>query len=207
MDLKQIQQEQLIERYVAGNLSAETKEAFELFMLDHPQVLEEVRLETLMRDALQGPARDALDEVPSAPHRRAYAPPLALAATLIIGIALGWVMKAPTPPAGEAVQMVRVGLTRNDDEIRVSVPPSPHQTMVLSIHVTDIPMPEVQYAVRLSGHNVLIEQDIAANGSGDLVFQINRAHLEGLKEVHLSVRGPTEDPIALDALLVLTQGP
>ncbi len=52
MDLRTIDRDQVVERYVLGRLSAEDTDAFEEYFFEHPGVLDEVEAAIALRDGL-----------------------------------------------------------------------------------------------------------------------------------------------------------
>ncbi|MCR9276783.1 MAG: hypothetical protein NXH85_02320 [Pseudomonadaceae bacterium] len=80
MELRTIDRDQVIERYVLGRLSAEEAEAFEEYFFEHPGVLDEVEAAMALREGLL--------EHPSMAPVAFWRSPLATAASLVACVGL-----------------------------------------------------------------------------------------------------------------------
>jgi hypothetical protein len=89
MNRQYIRDNQIVERYLQGRLTADEKAAFEEAYLGDADLLQELKTADLLRRGLE--AHDAAqrrEQRPSAAARSAAAPRYALAASLVAGIAL-----------------------------------------------------------------------------------------------------------------------
>jgi hypothetical protein len=89
MDSTYINQRQMIERYVRGTLTDEELEAFEIYLLDHPETVEDVEYEKGLQHALAG-AHELLQPAAAGTGLRSGAawlgPRYAMAATVLLGV-------------------------------------------------------------------------------------------------------------------------
>src|SRR5262245_13975876 len=92
MDRRQIRDEQVIERYLKGALTAAEEQEFEEAYLADPQLLEELELAERLRDGLKqsSPAGEAVNRAPPrARWREVFASPrYGMAASLVAAAAL-----------------------------------------------------------------------------------------------------------------------
>jgi hypothetical protein len=91
MNRQYIRDNQVVERYLQGRLTADEETAFEEAYLGDPELFQELKAADLLRRGLA--AHDAAqqrEQRPSAPARSAAAPRYALAASLVAGIALAF---------------------------------------------------------------------------------------------------------------------
>ena len=104
MDRQTIREEGIIERYIRNELSEEDAVAFEMYYLDKPDLVEELELEAMLHENLA----DAI----AAPARKKHRPFLAVAATALVGMAVGmlvqngFVDQQPSPLAAVEYQVV-----------------------------------------------------------------------------------------------------
>jgi hypothetical protein len=88
MDRQYIRDNQVIERYLQGRLTAEEETAFEEAYIGDPGLFQEVKTADLLRRGLELHAADRSGERPTSTARATGAPRYALAASLVAGIAL-----------------------------------------------------------------------------------------------------------------------
>jgi hypothetical protein len=89
MDSAYVSQRQVVERYVRGTLTPEETEAFEIYMLEHPETAEDVEYERGLQEALAG-AQDLLQPAGTAAGKPAggfwLRPSYAMAATVLLAV-------------------------------------------------------------------------------------------------------------------------
>jgi len=88
MDRQYIRDNQVIERYLQGRLTAEEETAFEEAYIGDPGLFQELKTADLLRRGLELHATDESAERPTSAARATAAPRYALAASLVAGIAL-----------------------------------------------------------------------------------------------------------------------
>lgn len=93
MDKAYIGEHQLIARYVRGGLAGDDLATFEIYMLEHPEILDEIEFERGMQDALHRAGDKLVSNSPSMPvtvgRTRALATqPFAIAASLLAAVSL-----------------------------------------------------------------------------------------------------------------------
>jgi hypothetical protein len=88
MDRQYIRDNQIIERYLQGRLTADEATAFEEAYIGDPDLFQELRAADLLRRGLELHDADSSDEQRPRSIARAAAPRYALAASLVAGIAL-----------------------------------------------------------------------------------------------------------------------
>ena len=91
MNRQYIRDNQVVERYLQGRLTADEEVAFEEAYLGDPELFQELKAADLLRRGLAGhDTAQPADKRPSAAPRPAAAPRYALAASLVAGIALAF---------------------------------------------------------------------------------------------------------------------
>ncbi|MCG8463394.1 MAG: hypothetical protein MI750_00915 [Xanthomonadales bacterium] len=95
MNRDDVMQYQLVERYVRNRLDESTRKAFEIFLLDSPETLEEVRIEEALYQGMKAqslvPAPLPLAHAkPRHPARLPYALAAAFAVLAVTGFSLSW---------------------------------------------------------------------------------------------------------------------
>jgi hypothetical protein len=88
--------QQLLDRYVAGRLGEKESEEFEEYCLTHPDFARQVEAEQLLRAGVQRVVRESPGEF-AAPARRPVHWPVALAASLVLGLGAMWLLRTPDP--------------------------------------------------------------------------------------------------------------
>jgi len=105
-----------LQRYLERRLDAEETAWFEAYVVDKPALLERLERDTDLRDGLAEATRDKRVAAASQPtdsepdvqplrgarRRRPYGPGLALAASLLAGIGVGWISARQATPADTA---------------------------------------------------------------------------------------------------------
>ncbi len=116
----------LLRAYLDGELDAAASEAFELLLLERPDLAEMVDADSALRLGLASAAKaaggSAADPAAGAGanvvplHRPARWAPLAMAASLLlaVGVGGGWLLRVPPQVAGGA-QLLYVDKTRSGD--------------------------------------------------------------------------------------------
>src|SRR5688572_20357326 len=89
MDRQYIRDNQVIERYLQGRLTADEESAFEEAYIGDPALFQDLKAAELLRRGLELHEADATGEqLPSAGARSANAPRYALAASLVAAVGL-----------------------------------------------------------------------------------------------------------------------
>ena len=98
-----------LERYLARELDEGEVEWFESYMLDKPHLVAMVEADADLRDGMAaGPSAALQGRKPAASSRRLIAP-MALAASVALGIAIGWTVAGTQ---GTATPLIMAGPTR-----------------------------------------------------------------------------------------------
>lgn len=164
MDKAYISEHQLIARYVQGGLAGDELTTFEIYMLEHPEIVDDVEFERGMQDALSKTKNDLIprpSSKPTATHRMRGWPsrPLAIAASLALAISATFSaylfqmnsalrgeissLRNPTVLAGE----VWIEPIRGEREWVIEI----RQGAATLLHVDVSAIPAMSYAVTLRG--------------------------------------------------------
>ena len=95
MDKAYIDKHHIVDRYVQGKLSEELLETFEVYMLEHPEVVDEIEFAQGMQAALKDRTSPLSASQPSLAKQERKAgfflgPTWAVAATLLFGVSAAW---------------------------------------------------------------------------------------------------------------------
>jgi hypothetical protein len=90
MDRQYIRDNQIVERYLQGRLTAEEESAFEEAYIGDPDLFQELKAADLLRRGLSLQAADESANLPRPAARGANAPRFALAASLVAAVGLGF---------------------------------------------------------------------------------------------------------------------
>jgi hypothetical protein len=90
------EQTRLVSRYVAGDLSRSERAEFEAWLIASPELANEVEMERRLRRGIASAARRGwLDRSAARPAAREQHWRLAIAASLVSAVAVGWVLYSP----------------------------------------------------------------------------------------------------------------
>jgi hypothetical protein len=103
MDRNYIELHDVVARYVKNDLSDPEREAFEDYYFEHPEMLEEIEVERLLRASMRAHGQQA--EPAHRPGSRA--PLFAVAASLLVGVMLGGLLPMPFDDGDAGVAQVQ----------------------------------------------------------------------------------------------------
>lgn len=184
MNKAYIEEQNLIARYARGTLDAEEAAQFEVFLLDHPEMLPDVEYARAMQAGMEAniPALrgDLLDKKrPDDRRRIRFAPPLAVAASVLAlvlgGIAIAQFTQISTlrdlvaqnrlPIAGE----IFLQATRSGSASLIEA--EPERLLILRFEANDLPNDHmVVRLTRDSSGKVLKEANIIVGNDGTFRF-------------------------------------
>lgn len=139
----------LLRAYLDGELDAAESEAFELLLLERPDLAELVDADSALRIGLAGEAQAAstgraVEVVAPAPSNvvplrpRPAWPALAAAASVMLAVGLGGgLLLRPAPPAADGAQLVYVDKTRSISAVPTASV-DPQQPVVLMVPVARV---------------------------------------------------------------------
>jgi len=143
MDPAQILSQRMVDRYCAGQLSAEETAEFEAYLLDHPELLDDVEVTRRLKLGLgslraKGELPGLVDGSAGASRNRL----LAIAASVVVAAGIAWYFsqRTPVPPpifaaslegfAGDlrapgAIADVMLIRSRSGESLTLEIPPQP----------------------------------------------------------------------------------
>ena len=168
MDRKKIEDEHIVARYLADQLTPEESEAFEAYYTQHPGMVREIEYSLRLKEGLATLRdRQHLDALMRAPGRR-WAVPLSIAAALIVAIAGLWTWRGIN-----ALSPVAASL---DGLVAESTSPLPLGGKYLLVRMRgdraelQIPMPAERSAIEL--------QVLPGAGASGAPYQLTVSRLE-----------------------------
>ncbi|MEM1261256.1 MAG: hypothetical protein AAGH76_02540 [Pseudomonadota bacterium] len=95
MNRATIEEQHIVDRYVQGKLTSDQQRDFEIFMLDNPDIADQVEYARGMQAALKGSADELFAGIDVAQRSTAQpaffqSPTWAMAATVLLGVSLAW---------------------------------------------------------------------------------------------------------------------
>ncbi|MEM8981441.1 MAG: hypothetical protein AAGC71_00350 [Pseudomonadota bacterium] len=95
MDKATIETQHLVDRYVQGKLSSEEQREFEIFMLDNPDIADQVEYARGMQSALQDETSQLFADIDTGQRKTGrqtffQSPTWAMAATVLLGASIAW---------------------------------------------------------------------------------------------------------------------
>jgi hypothetical protein len=201
MDAKQIAERQVIERYLAGQLSDAEAEAFEAYVASHPEIVREIELITRMKSGLSSlRERGELTVAPAERSRSALRNPALLAAAFAVA-AIGlaalsrhWLSEPRTSLMATTLEQVLgsgadytrsswLGLARTRGEgPAVLQRPASDSAVELTLDLRDSPQP-AKYSVqllRIAGSSLDVVGslvDVSPHSDGTLSFFVRGSAL------------------------------
>jgi len=219
MDIKEphdLEREQLIERYASGRLSPEETEAFEDYLVTHPEVLADVEAaEGLKAGLAELRQRGELGQlIGGTAGRRSWLPAYALVASVVAAVALGvlgYVVITERAPTGDlysapapAPLAVRLESARASGIPLANVIDIPSRPTMIELR-TDVSLFDAaSFSVQLDRRTgsvttpVLILKGLTPDGSGDLAISLHSATLPAGDYVW-TISGTTADGDRVDA--------
>ncbi len=134
MDRNDIELHDVVARYVKDDLSDAEREAFEDYYFEHPEMLEAIAAERLLRASMRAHGQQPVPERSTASR----SPLFAVAASLLVGVMLGGLLSIPFDgrDAGVAqVQMAWLIADRNGGPVEIEVA-SLEQPLALTIELS-----------------------------------------------------------------------
>ena len=198
IDSAQVLSQRMVDRYCAGQLSPEETAEFEAYLLDHPELLNDVEVTRRLKLGL-GSLRTK-GELPSlvagSPSRRN--PFLAIAASVLLAAGLGWYFlqrgEVSSPVFASSLEAFRADLrapdaivevmlirARSGEPVELEVPTTPHLYKVRV--VTAMAAADVRYDIEL-------RREPPAGGASVLIQRANdvRPDPDGMLSIYLDPR-------------------
>ena len=152
----------LVDRYVQGELSGSERESFEIYMLEHPDIADDVEFARSFVAAVKE-SDELREQYASSKSRPAYSPfwkPVAIAAMFLLAISLslvGYILGAADPRSSE-LRFSESPVQVDDSEI------------LEVLRGRSLPAIELR-----PGRSVLIEADVAGDPSATYAFELRNA--------------------------------
>lgn len=192
-----------LQRYLGGGLSASETEWFEAYLLERPDLVEALEADNTLRDALHAsPGAFESAAAPARVVRRAPWMPFAMAATLVVGLAVGWLLAGPGQ--GGAPSAFAPGPTRVVfDTWRGSMAePIVHRGAGDAPFVlVEVGLPPDATEVELVAGDRRVPLAVSADGFASFTAAADAAQRNGnVRLVYRTAAGPQEIDLSLDAL-------
>ena len=180
MDLAYIDKHHVIDRYVQDKLDAQERDAFEIFMLEHPAVADDVELARGYLKAIDAQDSDlqAADSSQSDSDRvHKLWRPLAIAASVLFTVSLGLQSLGPNrvdPSTGQVTgapeQVIRLEVLRSDSIPRFAIDSG--DMVKLEIEVDDSGQDSFSILIRKDGGDLEQRRESLSSDDGFVVVYI-----------------------------------
>lgn len=175
MDRDYIDRHDVTHRYVHGGLSAEEMAEFEVFLMDHPDVLEQVQLEQVMRTGL----RTQQQEKPSAFSGRLgkwmWSWPTAVATTFVVFMASYLALSPKELAPNMPVMYVHEYRSANLENLNAVVLDEIHHSHVLLVlQPGNMQASQFQLSIisEVSGAPLITQQNVSISPTGDITVPV-----------------------------------
>jgi hypothetical protein len=194
MDPAQILSQRMVDRYCAGQLSPEETAGFEAYLLDHPELLDDIEATRRLKLGLgslraQGELAGLVEGSAGTPRTRL----LAIAASVVVALAIAWFysQRPPAAPAvlaatldgfraelhaPDAIGEVLLVRSRSGERVALDIPPAPHVYRIRL--VVDSPAADSRFDVELrrespaGGSPVLVERAVDVRPEPDGLLSV-----------------------------------